>query len=366
MILLVTGGAGFIGSHFIRLVLAERPSCRVINLDKLTYSGNLENLADLAANEAGRRYFFVEGDICDAALVRSLFGGEHPLFDRHPELRSGGPTSPIGAVVHFAAESHVDRSIRDTSAFFHTNVEGTRVLVENARVLWRIEPPAAKSPYRFLHVSTDEVYGSLEPDDPPFREDSPLRPNSPYAASKAASDLTVLAYFHTYGLPAIVSRCGNNYGPYQHPEKFIPLFITNALEGRPLPLYGDGRQVRDWIYVVDHCRALLLMLERGLAGEVYNIGAGEERANREVAELSVLIMNKSPDLIRSVRDRPGHDRRYALDVTKLKSSLGWKPELSFAEGIKATVGWYQSHPEWWGRLKNEAFWAYYREVYGLL
>lgn len=359
MIVLVTGGAGFIGSHFVRLVLQERPSWRVINLDKLTYSGNLENLADIEEREGGKRYFFIRGDICDPELVGSLFSGEHAVF-RKLGFEGDGP--PLGAVVHFAAESHVDRSIRDASAFFRTNVEGTRILLESARVYWTLKP-WSQSSRRFLHVSTDEVCGALAPNDPPFREDSPLRPNSPYAASKAASDLAVQAYVRTYGLPAIITRCGNNYGPYQHPEKFIPLFITNALEDRPLPLYGDGMQVRDWIHVEDHCRALLLILERGQVGEVYNIGAGEERANREVAELLVRTMGKSPDLIRRVRDRPGHDRRYALDVTKLKS-LGWKPEVPFVQGIEATIRWYQTHPAWWKRLKNEAFWSYYREVYG--
>jgi len=367
MILLATGGAGFIGSHFIRLVLKHRPSYKVINLDKLTYSGNLENLNDIAQSEAGKRYFFVEGDICDAKLVARLFSGDHAVFRRRRGLKARKSDLPISVVVHFAAESHVDRSIRDASAFFRTNVEGTRVLLEMARRHWEPRSPASNaSPYRFLHVSTDEVYGSLEPQDPRFREDSPLRPNSPYAASKAASDLAVLAYLHTYGLPALLTRCGNNYGPHQHPEKFIPLFITNALEGRALPLYGDGMQVRDWIHVQDHCRALLLILEQGQVGEIYNLGAGEERTNREIAELLVRKMGKSPELIRNVRDRLGHDRRYALDVTKVKDAFGWKPELSFAQGIEATIRWYESHPKWWKRLKNRAFWSYYRKVYGTI
>jgi len=365
MIVLVTGGAGFIGSHFIRLVLQKKPSYRLINLDKLTYSGNLENLTDVAGPQAGKHYFFIQGDICDAALIHALFSGEHAIFREQECLRPNRPGSPITAVVHFAAESHVDRSIRDASPFFRTNVEGTRILLESARCHWEMDSSTPnRSPHRFIHVSTDEVYGSLQPQEPPFREDSPLKPNSPYAASKAASDLAVLAYHHTYGLPAIITRCGNNYGPYQHPEKFIPLFVTNTLEDKPLPLYGDGLQVRDWIYVLDHCSALLVVLERGEVGEVYNIGAGEERTNREVAELLTRILGKSPDLIRSVRDRLGHDRRYALDVTKIQSTLGWRAERPFAKGIEATIQWYKSHPSWWKQLKNEKFWEYFKEIYG--
>jgi dTDP-glucose 4,6-dehydratase len=215
-----------------------------------------------------------------------------------------------------------------------------------------------------VHVSTDEVYGSLGPGDPPFREENPVRPNSPYAASKAASDMAVLSYAHTYGLPSLITRCGNNYGPYQHPEKFIPLFITNAIENRPLPLYGDGLQVRDWIHVVDHCRALIAILEQGKVGEVYNIGAGEERSNIQVAEFIVQTLGRSRDLIRRVADRAGHDRRYALDATKLKSLLGWRAERSFAEGLRTTICWYQEHEIWWKRIKDDEFWKYYQETYG--
>jgi len=366
MILLVTGGAGFIGSHFIRLVLERRPTWKVINLDKLTYSGNLENLKDVAEREEGRRYFFVEGDVCDAELIEALFAGKHPLFHQYENLKfKGASQSPLNAIIHFAAESHVDRSIHDASAFYRTNVEGTRLLLESARRHWRVEPSGSSpSPHRFIHVSTDEVYGALNPDDPPFREDDPLRPRSPYAASKAAADLTVLAYHHTHGVPAIITRSGNNYGPYQHPEKFIPLFITNALEDRPLPLYGDGLQVRDWIYVEDHCSALLRVLEQGKVGEIYNIGAREQRTNREVAELITRSMGKSVDLIRRVADRKGHDRRYTLDVTKIQSALGWRAERSFDQGIEETIRWYQAHPAWWKRLKDEAFWNYYRDIYG--
>jgi len=365
MILFVTGGAGFIGSNFIRLVLKKRSAWKIINLDKLTYSGNLENLRDIKERESGKSYFFVEGDICDATLIEALFSGEHPIFHHHRNLKSAESLKcPIRAVIHFAAESHVDRSIQDSSRFYRTNVEGTRVLVEAARRHWQIERPGStKNSFRFVHVSTDEVYGSLEPHHLPFKEESPVKPNSPYAASKAAADLTVLAYVHTYGLPAIITRCGNNYGPYQHPEKFIPLFITNALENRSLPLYGDGLQVRDWIYVVDHCRALLLILEHGKVGEVYNIGAREEHTNLEVSELIVQRMGKGRDLIWPVTDRSGHDRRYALDTTKIQS-LGWKTEQSFVPGLESTIQWYRGHSSWWKRLKNEEFWRYYKQVYG--
>ena len=366
MILLITGGAGFIGSHFIRLVLEQRASYRVINLDKLTYSGNLDSLRDVAEREEGKRYVFVQGDVCEAGLVEDLFSGAHPLFHQITDLTpSRSERCPIDAVVHFAAESHVDRSIRDASAFFRTNVEGTRMLVETARRYWEAKGAAlGQGPHRFIQVSTDEVYGSLSPQDSPFREGSPLKPNSPYAASKAAADLAVMAYNHTYHFPAIITRCGNNYGPHQHPEKFIPLFITNALEDRRLPLYGDGQQVRDWIHVADHGSALLGILERGQVGEIYNIGAHEEHANREIAELIVRSLGKSSDLIFRVADRLGHDRRYALDATKIQSALGWRAERSFFHGMESTIRWYQEHPSWWKRLKDETFWAYYREVYG--
>lgn len=366
MLLLVTGGAGFIGSHFIRLILKKRPTWKVINLDKLTYSGNPENLRDVQEEESGERYFFVQGDICNAALVEGLFSGVHPLFHAHRSLQHEGPAEcPIRTVIHFAAESHVDRSIQDTSAFYRTNVEGTRVLVETARRHWVVGSPASiESPYRLVHVSTDEVYGSLEPHHSPFTEESPIKPNSPYAASKAAADLTVLAYVHTYGLPATLTRCGNNYGPYQHPEKFIPLFITNALEDKPMPMYGDGLQVRDWIYVIDHCNALLKILERGKPGEVYNIGANQERTNREVAEFIAQKIGKSRNLIRGVADRSGHDRRYALDVTKIQSALGWKADQSFVQGMESTIQWYKTNHLWWKQLKNEKFWEYFKEIYG--
>lgn len=368
MTILVTGGAGFIGSHFIRLILKERPDWRVINLDKLTYSGNVQNLRDVEKSEGDRRYFFVQGDICDAALVSALFSGSHGIFRRFTIAKSSLPAGcPIHAAVHFASESHVDRSIRDASDFYRTNVEGTRILVESARRFWKAEyKSSSDSRFRFLHVSTDEVYGSLEPRDPRFTEASPLKPNSPYAASKAAADLTVLAYARTYSLSAVIARCSNNYGPFQHPEKFIPLFITNALENRPLPLYGDGLQVRDWIHAEDHCRALLAVLERGRSGEVYNIGAAEEHSNLEVAELIVQMTGRRRDIIRQVPDRAGHDRRYALDAAKLKSFLGWRADHSFVEGLKSTVRWYREHESWWKRIKSDEFWRYYRETYGAI
>lgn len=366
MITLVTGGAGFIGSHFIRLILKERSGWQVINLDKLTYSGNLQNLADVEKSDAGKRYFFVQGDIGDAALVTDLFKGSHAIYHQSRlEKSTRPPGCPINAVVHFASESHVDRSILDASDFYRTNVEGTRILVENARRSWTAENQASKGTrFRFLHVSTDEVYGALGARDPRFTEESPLKPNSPYAASKAAADLTVLAYAHTYGLPAMITRCSNNYGPFQHPEKFIPLFITNAIENRPLPLYGDGLQVRDWIHVEDHCRALLAVLNRGQAGEIYNIGAAEEHSNMEVAELIVQLIGKGRDIIRQVPDRAGHDRRYALDASKIESRVGWRAEQPFADGLRSTIRWYQEHQSWWERIKNDQFWKYYRQAYG--
>jgi dTDP-glucose 4,6-dehydratase len=368
MMILVTGGAGFIGSHFIRLILKERPEWQVINLDKLTYSGNLQNLRDVEERAGHERYFFVQGDVCDAPLIAALFGGSHATF-RQLRLPQSNHSAgcPIEAAVHFASESHVDRSILDPSDFYRTNVEGTRILVENARRFWRVDTLRSSGVrFRFLHISTDEVYGSLEPRDLRFTEESPLKPNSPYAASKAAADLTVLAYAHTYGVPALITRCTNNYGPFQHPEKFIPLFVTNAIENRPLPLYGDGLQVRDWIHVEDHCRALLAVLERGQTGEVYNVGAAEEHSNLEVAELIVQMTGRGRDSIRRVPDRAGHDRRYALDATKLESALGWRATYTFAAGLKSTVRWYQEHPSWWKRIKNDEFWKYYREAYGAI
>lgn len=317
----VTGGAGFIGSNLIRLLRRERPGWRVVNLDKLTYAGNLENLAGI---EEGPGYRFVRGDVADRALVEGLFAGEG-----------------FAAVVHFAAESHVDRSILDPSPFLDTNVKGTQVLLEAAR---------SHGVERFVQVSTDEVYGSLAPGDPPCAEDAPLRPNSPYAASKAAADLLCRAYHHTYGLPVVVTRCTNNFGPYQFPEKLIPLFIANALKGEPLPLYGDGLNVRDWIYVEDHCAAVLRVLEAGRPGEVYNISAEDEHANLEITRAVLALLGRPEGLVRFVADRPGHDRRYALSARRLRAELGWTPQHTFDDALAATVRWYADHRSWWEKI----------------
>jgi dTDP-glucose 4,6-dehydratase len=318
MRLLVTGGAGFIGSNFIRYILTRHPDWEVINLDKLTYAGNLANLRDVAANFAGYRW--VQGDIADPDAVAAVFA------------------TGIDAALNFAAETHVDRSITDAAPFIRTNVEGTRVLLDAAR---KYQVP------RFIQVSTDEVYGSLEPGDPPFTEESPLAPNSPYAASKAGADLLCRAYHRTYGLPVIITRCSNNFGPYQFPEKLIPLTITNALENKPIPVYGNGQNIRDWLYVEDHCRALELVLLKGRPGEVYNIGGGEEMQNIELVRLLVRLLGKGEELITFVADRPGHDRRYALDTAKITRQLGWQKEHSFEEALRRTVQWYVENPGWW-------------------
>ena len=337
MNLLVTGGCGFIGSNFIRQRLAEAgsPLRRLVNLDKLTYAGNPANLADLAAD---LRYVFAQGDIGDAALVARLLA-EHA----------------IDAVINFAAESHVDRSIDSPEPFVETNVVGTLRLLNCARQHWAKLPEARRTAFRFLHVSTDEVYGTLGPDDPAFSETTPYAPNSPYAASKAASDHLVRAFHHTYGLPVLTTNCSNNYGPYQFPEKVIPLVILNALEGRPLPVYGDGLQVRDWLYVADHCAAIWLVLQRGRVDETYNIGGLSEKRNLDLVKtLCGLLDQRAPRpggaahaaLIQFVRDRPGHDRRYAIDCGKIRRELGWAPRESFATGLARTVDWYLAHRDW--------------------
>ncbi len=332
MKILVTGGAGFIGSNFIRTLLKETDSHSVINLDALTYAGNLENLSDLERDE---RYRFVKGDVRDGRLLEKLF------------------SSRVDAVVNFAAESHVDRSIDNPAQFLDTNVGGTMKLLE----------ASLKADVRvFLQVSTDEVYGSLGPTGR-FTEDSPMRPNSPYAASKASADLLVRAWHKTYGLPAVITRSSNNYGPYQFPEKFIPLFVTNAIERKKLPLYGDGLNVRDWIHARDNCRAILLALEEGSPGEVYNIGGNEERTNLEVARSILDILEKPRDLIRLVEDRPGHDRRYALDSSKIEE-LGFEREFGFEDGLAATVKWYVKNKEWWKRIKSGEYAEYYKKMYG--
>jgi dTDP-glucose 4,6-dehydratase len=323
--ILVTGGAGFIGSNFVLSTLKETGE-PIVNLDRLTYAGKLANL-EAARNDS--RHVFVQGDICDRALVGEL-------------LRKHKPR----AIVHFAAESHVDRSITGPAAFVQTNVVGTFSLLEEAR--------AYGNGIKFLHVSTDEVYGSLGPDDPPFTESTPYAPNSPYAASKAASDHLVRAYHHTYGLATLTTNCSNNYGPHQFPEKLIPLMISNALAGKPLPVYGDGRNVRDWLYVLDHCAAVRLVLERGRTGETYNIGGRAEKANIDlVRTLCGLLDEASPrkggsysELISFVQDRPGHDRRYAIDSTKIARELGWKPRESFESGLRKTVRWYLDNRAW--------------------
>ena len=330
--LIVTGGAGFIGSNFIRSALKELPDWKIVNLDALTYAGNLENLADIEGDE---RYEFVKADIDDPeALDRA--------FSRGAE-----------GVVHFAAESHVDRSVLDPSAFVRTNVVGTQNLL-NAAMKHGTE--------RFLHVSTDEVYGSLGPEGL-FTEETPLAPNSPYSASKAGSDLLVRAAWHTHGFPVLITRCSNNYGPYQFPEKLIPLMITNALEDKPLPVYGDGGNVRDWIHVEDHCRALLRVFQAGTPGEVYNIGGNSERTNMQVVEGILRILDKPRELITYVKDRPGHDRRYAIDSTKIRERLGWRPKWNFEEGLEETVRWYVDHPSWWKRVKSGEYLEYYERQY---
>lgn len=335
MRVLVTGGCGFIGSNFIRYFLKTYSEASIINVDKLTYAGNLENLSDLSRSP---RYHFVRGDIADAPLMESL-------------VKKG-----LDAIINFAAESHVDRSIEDPSAFIRTNIFGTFVLLETLR---KFSP---QEKIRFLHISTDEVYGSLG-DIGYFREETPLSPNSPYSASKASADMMVRAYHHTYGLPVLITRCSNNYGPFQFPEKLIPLMISNAMEDRELPIYGDGLQIRDWIYVEDHCRALDLVLHKGKEGEVYNIGGKCERTNLSVAQTILDRLGKPRSLIRFVADRPGHDRRYAIDFSKIEKELGWTPQVSFEEGIDLTIRWYQEHQEWWRKIKTGEYLEYYRRMY---
>lgn len=331
---LVTGGAGFIGANFVRYLLEADRQLRVINLDALTYAGSRENLRDLPDPA---RHVFVHGNICNRELVDALLA-EHR----------------IDTIVHFAAESHVDRSIRSADAFIETNVRGTCVLLEAARRAWRDRRPPMPD-VRFHHVSTDEVYGSLAPDDPPFCETTAYAPNSPYAASKAASDHLVRAYAHTHGLPCTISNCSNNYGPFQFPEKLIPLTLFNALRGKPLPIYGDGKQVRDWLYVADHCEAMMRILCDGRVGQTYNIGGNNQPANLElVRELCVALDERFPDsphrphdqLIQFVNDRPGHDRRYAIDTRKTESELGWRPRHTLAEGLRKTIDWYLAHESW--------------------
>jgi dTDP-glucose 4,6-dehydratase len=330
----VTGGAGFIGSAFVRLVLDEKPDCRIVNFDALTYAGNLDNLEGLDPS----RQRFVRGDICDPAAVLGALG------------------EGADVVINFAAESHVDRSIHSAAEFVRTNVLGTQVLLDAAR---------ERKVGRFVQVSTDEVMGSLpERDDAFFNEESPFEPNSPYSASKAAAEHLCRAALHTHGLDVVVTRCGNNYGPRQFPEKFLPLMLSNAMRDEPIPVYGDGRNVRDWIYVEDHCRAILAVAERGRAGEVYNIGARNERRNIEVAESVLDALAKPRTLLKFVKDRPGHDRRYAIDPAKAESELGWRPRETWESGLDKTIRWYAENAEWVARARSGAYREYYEKQYG--
>ena len=332
--ILVTGGAGFIGSNFVLRWLASETS-NVVNLDKLTYAGNPENLASVSAE---RRYKFMQGDICDGEQVAEL------LLMHRPR-----------AIIHFAAESHVDRSIRGPDDFIRTNVNGTFSLLEEARAYWSGLEDPARSAFRFLHVSTDEVYGSLAPAEPAFTENTPYAPNSPYSASKAASDHLVRAYFHTYGLPVVTTNCSNNYGPFQFPEKLIPLVILHAISGKPIPVYGDGQNVRDWLFVTDHCDAIRAVLARGRPGETYNIGGKNELKNLDVVNTICSVLDElrpndpvTPHgkLIKFVTDRPGHDRRYAMNAAKIEAELGWKPVETFETGIRKTIEWYLQNESW--------------------
>jgi len=331
--ILVTGGAGFIGSNFI-LQRMQEPATAIVNLDKLTYAGNPHNLETVSSDS---RYKFVHGDIGDRALVRQLLETHSP-----------------SAIVHFAAESHVDRSIRGPEDFVRTNINGTFALLEETRAYWSGLSDEQRKSFRFVHVSTDEVYGSLGPDDPPFSESTPYAPNSPYAASKAASDHLVRAYHHTYGLPTLTTNCSNNYGRFQFPEKLIPLMILNARDGKALPVYGDGQNVRDWLYVEDHCAAIATVLRRGLLGDTYNIGGWNEKPNLEIVhmicdlvdEMAPRAGNSRRDLITFVKDRPGHDRRYAMDARKIERELGWRPKATFESGIRETVRWYLENEAW--------------------
>lgn len=351
MAILVTGGAGFIGSNFVLDWLAQSDEL-VVNLDALTYAGNLDSLAGLSDDS---RHCFIHGDICDQPLVARL------LTEYHPR-----------AIVHFAAESHVDRSIHGPAAFMRTNIDGTFCLLEAARNYLEALESADRQHFRFHHVSTDEVYGSLSPDDPPFTETNLYQPNSPYSASKAASDHLVRAWHHTYGLPVTTSNCSNNYGPFHFPEKLIPLMITNALAGKPLPIYGDGRQIRDWLYVGDHCSAIRRILETGTVGEVYNVGGWNEIANIDIVSIVIALLDElRPDpagsyarFITHVADRPGHDRRYAIDARKIERELGWRPAETFETGIRKTVLWYLEHQDWVERVTSGTYRQWIEQNYG--
>ncbi len=345
---LVTGGAGFIGSNFVRYMLSAHPDYRIVNIDALTYAGNLESLSDVADNP---NYRFVKCDIRDVEQVKAVFDSEN-----------------IDYVVNFAAESHVDRSIVDPAIFLMTNVEGTRVLLDEAKRRWSVDPDNKYSrEYRegvkYLQVSTDEVYGALGKTGM-FTETTPLSPNSPYSASKASADMFVRAYHETFGLPVNITRCSNNYGPYQFPEKLIPLMLNNCLKGKPLPVYGDGLQIRDWLHVSDHCRAIDCVLHKGEDGEVYNVGGNNEKANIEIVKLIIEAVGASEDLITYVKDRPGHDRRYAIDNTKITTKLGWAPLYTFEHGIKETVKWYLDNRGWVQSVLSGDYTKYYEKMYG--
>jgi dTDP-glucose 4,6-dehydratase len=331
---LITGGAGFIGSNFVRYFLRAHADVTVVNFDKLTYAGNLENLTDV---DGDPRYRFVRGDICERADVETVFKSHE-----------------IDTIVHFAAESHVDRSILGAGVFITTNVLGTQTLLDVARTIG-VE--------RFVHVSTDEVYGSLGTEGK-FTESTPLHPNSPYAASKASSDMVALAYQHTFGLPVLVTRCSNNYGPYQFPEKLIPLMIVNALHDTPLPVYGDGLNVRDWLHVEDHCSAIDRVLIAGTVGEIYNIGGNNEWKNIDIVRLLLRILAKPDSLIEFVKDRPGHDRRYAIDASRVARELQWRPSVTFENGLRTTIEWYVAHRPWWQRVMSGEYLDYYGKNYG--
>jgi len=338
---LVTGGAGFIGANFVRYALA-RGDVRVVVFDKLTYAGSLENLRDVVDDP---RVTFLEADIADRSAVDAA-------------LSAHGPA----AILNFAAETHVDRSIDGPRAFVRTNLVGTFELLDAARVHWQALDPAGRAGFRFLHVSTDEVYGSLG-DAGAFSEETPYAPNSPYAASKAGADHLVRAYVHTYGLPALITNCSNNFGPYQFPEKLIPLVILNALDGRDLPIYGDGLNVRDWLYVEDHCDAVAFVLERGTAGEIYNIGGGREMMNIEITDLILRELGKPDSLKKYVADRPGHDRRYSLDISKIRR-LGWSPRHTFEQAVTETIAWYVANEQWWRRIQSGEYRQYVEKMYG--
>lgn len=357
MTLLITGGAGFIGGNFIREWLADACNGPIINLDALTYAGNLATLADIAED---KRYQLIQGDICDAALLEKIFAQHQP-----------------SAVMHFAAESHVDRSIHGPQEFIRTNIQGTFTLLETARHYIATQHESQRAAFRFIHISTDEVFGSLSTDASAFTETCPYAPNSPYAASKASADHLVRAWHHTYGLPTIITHCSNNYGPYQFPEKLIPLMIVNALAGKPLPIYGDGKHIRDWLYVSDHCAALRAILARGKPGETYAIGGNNEQTNATMAEAICdqldhlappanqgLAIGSYRELITHVTDRPGHDRRYAINAQKIARDLGWQPKETFASGLEKTIRWYLAHPQWVADVQTGAYREWISHHYG--